>query len=151
MQIAFYKGSWALRDIVGDPCKFLGHVAVCIGTLSNYSHAELVIDGVCWSSSARDKGVRDTRINLNSGHWDVFDVVLGCDEAQALKWFQEHKGLKYDWLGIIRFVLPFVKQKDNQWFCSEAVAAALGEANPYKLSPKKLLKFVYVTLNLART
>lgn len=52
VQIAFYRGPprrWLHK---------LSHWLICLFTLSRYSHCELVIDGVCWSSSARDGGVR---------------------------------------------------------------------------------------------
>jgi hypothetical protein len=146
MQIAFYKGSWKIGDILSDPGKFIGHVGICIRTLSKYSHAELVIDGLCWSSSARDGGVREKEIQLEDGHWDVFPVLKEFDNReQALQWFREHNGLKYDFWGIAKFVVPFLRDSANRWFCSEAIAAALGVLKPYKLAPKHLLKFVQRT------
>jgi hypothetical protein len=139
MQIALYKKG---QNLFRDPGKFLAHVAICIRTLSKYSHCELVIDGVCWSSSARDGGVRAKEIDLTTGHWDVFYVADDLnDKAAALAWFLEHEGDRYDWLGIVRFVLPFVKQSPGKQFCSEAVDAALGGQNSYKVSPKDLLKY----------
>lgn len=139
MQIAFYKGGWSLFK---DPGKLIGHIAVCIRTLSIYSHAELVIDRVCYTSSVRDGGVRSKVIDVNDGHWDVREVHPYWDDKEmALKWFKEHDGLPYDWWGIVRFVLPFVKQKDGQWFCSEAVAAALGHDDPASFSPADLKLF----------
>jgi uncharacterized protein YycO len=150
MQIAFYKGEQTLsgmfQDLLKDPGIFVAHVAICIRTLSKYSHAELVIDGKCWSSSERDNGVRGKVINLDSGHWDVYPVAWQFDDPdKALTWFLDHDGAHYDWLGILRFVLPFVKQKDNEYFCSEAIAAALGVTDTYKLTPKDLLRFVVRT------
>lgn len=142
MQIAFYKGDWSLGSLLDDPSKYIAEAAICIGTLSKYSHAELVIDGVCWSSSVRDGGVRQKQIDLDSGHWDVYEVLDVFDEAQALEWFKAHEGNPYDWMGIVRFVLPFVKQRPDQFFCSEAVATALGYADASKMTPKDLLQFV---------
>lgn len=139
MQIAFYKGSWSLWK---DPGKLIGHLAVCIRTLSKYSHAELVIDRVCYTSSVRDGGVRAKVIDLTDGHWDVREVSEVWDNKEvALQWFKEHDGLPYDWWGIVRFVLPFVKQKDGEWFCSEAVAAALGHPHPEEFAPSDLKLF----------
>ncbi len=143
MQIAFYKGS---KSLWKDPGKLAAHLLICVRTLSKYSHAELVIDRVCFSSSARDKGIRGKVIDLHDGHWDVFDVRDDLDgpgaARAAFRWFADHAGTEYDWHGIYRFALPFVKQKANRWFCSEAVAAALGHPTPEKFSPADLLSLV---------
>ena len=81
-KIAFYKGPptplW----------RKVGHYAIRLWTWSRWSHAELVIDGVCWSASARDGGVRQKQIDLTSGRWDVFELDLSEEEvARALAWF----------------------------------------------------------------
>jgi hypothetical protein len=138
MKIAFYKGPVGFWD---DPVHWITHWAVCIKTLSKYSHVELEIKGICYSSSVRDHGVRGKVIDLNNGKWDIIDIG---DEGQdvASKFFKERIGEKYDWNGIIRFLLPFVKQKRNQYFCSEAVAAALGFKRPEDFSPGKLYEMI---------
>lgn len=59
MQLALYKAPGAWYDK-------LVRVA--------YSHCELVIDGVCYSSSPRDNGVRSKAIDLHSGSWDLIEV-----------------------------------------------------------------------------
>lgn len=105
--------------------------------LVRYSHCELVIDGFCYSSSERDGGVRRKAVDLNSGHWDVFDIT--GNEQKVLLWFQEHDGENYDWVGIVRFILPSLKPNPKHWFCSEACGEALGL--PYQLySPHDLLE-----------
>lgn len=135
MQLAFYKGPAAglVPSIV--------HWATCVFTLSRYSHVELVIDGVCYSSSARDGGVRAKRIDLASGHWDVVALPADFrDEAKALAWFRTRLGQHYDWAGVLRFVplLRWLPREPRQWFCSEAVAAALGFPNPDTWTPADL-------------
>lgn len=117
MQIAFYKGpaqDWRHK---------LAHWAVCLFTRSNYSHCELVIDGICWSASARDGGVRRKVIDLKSGRWDV--VPIHGDRVGALAWFTAHEGEAYDWAGVFRFALPWLPNSDTRWYCSEACAAAI--------------------------
>lgn len=134
MKVAFYKGP---VDLFDDPIHWITHWAVCIKTLSRYSHVELEIDGMCYSSSVRDHGVRGKVIDLNSGMWDVIEIG---DEGKdfAKEFFAKHLGQKYDWNGIVRFLIPFVKQKPNEYFCSEAVAAALGFKKAADFSPGKL-------------
>ena len=113
MKLALYKGKGTFFDAL-----------VRFVTCSEYSHCEVVLDGVCWSSSPRDGGVRRANINLQSGHWDVIDIQ--GDEALALAWFKSHDGAGYDWIGLIRTVIPFFPHSKTKWFCSEACGAALG-------------------------
>jgi hypothetical protein len=132
MKLALYKGpaqDWRHK---------LAHWAVCTFTGSIYSHCELVIHGVCWSSSARDGGVRGKVIDLASGRWDVVDVHPSVDEARALAWFQAHAGQAYDWAGVLRFALPVLPRRADQWFCSEACAAATGIPCADDLQPHDL-------------
>lgn len=135
LELALYKGP--PEDIL----HVVGHNATKVWTWSKYSHAELVIDGVCWSSSSRDGGVRKKNINLNSGKWDVFrltdDLVV---KNKALMWFKLHEGDSYDYRNILRFILPIVGHDKRKWVCYEACGAALGIDNPHKLDADKLLE-----------
>lgn len=145
MYLALYRGP---SDSFS---KQVFHEAVCLRTRSEYSHVELVFDidffgvGTCWSSSARDGGVRRKQIDLTSGHWDVFDVSQIFDsheEAYALAWFETRVGAKYDYFGLLFFVL-FVRTEDSRaYFCSEAVAAALQLREPWKVHPEGLHDFI---------
>jgi hypothetical protein len=133
MQLALYKGpadGWLHK---------LGHWIVCTFTSSKYSHVELVIDGVCYSSTMRDTppGVRSKVIDLTSGRWDLY--AIEGDEQQAIGWFKAHAGQAYDFAGVLRFGLPFLPQRADEWFCSESVAAALGVASPEGYTPQSLL------------
>lgn len=145
MYLAFYKGpATGFKNV-------LFHEAVCWKTDSEYSHVELVFDidlfgvGTCWSSSARDGGVRRKQIDLTSGHWDVFDVSQIFDsheEAYALAWFETRVGAKYDYFGLLFFVVHLRTEDRRAYFCSEAVAAALQLRDPWKYPPGKLYDFV---------
>lgn len=139
MKLAMYKG---------PPTEFwhkVGHEATCLWTFSEYSHCELVFGGgsgdgkhLCASSSARDGGVRFKYINLASGHWDVYPIK--GDEAAAYDWFVAHQGAPYDHFGLGWFVLPIDQFNDpRRFFCSEAIAAALGLPKPHKFHPQRVL------------
>jgi hypothetical protein len=93
-----------------------------------YSHAELVIDGVCYSSSVRDGGVRSKVIDLNSGKWDLVDLHI--DPSYALSVFMSKQDNTYDWSGAIRWGLPFLKQNPMKYYCFEIIAEMLGLENP---------------------
>lgn len=129
MQLAFYKGP--AKDLAHK----IAHWAVCFWTRSPYSHCELVIDGVCYSSSTRDGGVRSKEIDLASGNWDL--VPVQGDLLMAMVHFRGTKGLPYDWAGVMRFVFPWLPNPARRWYCSEWCAAALGWEQ-IELSPQEL-------------
>lgn len=130
MQLAFYKGRHR-----GLPGWF--DAAVRWWTRGPYSHVELVLDdGTCWSSSARDGGVRTKAIDLGSGNWDLVPVVQ--DAAAARAWFAAHAGAGYDYLGLFGFVWRRSYGAGSRWFCSEAVAAALGYRDAWRFDPNTL-------------
>lgn len=134
LQLAFYKGPPA-----ADWTHALSHYAIRLWTWSCWSHAELVIDGLCYSSSVRDGGVRAKTIDLTSGRWDVVGVELDDDQVEAaLSWFLVNDGERYDWAGVWRFVIPLLPQAPRRWFCFEAVGAALGFAGAHKLTANDL-------------
>jgi hypothetical protein len=138
VQIALYKGPPTEAE------HWLSH-AITVAVLSlarlrwcPYSHAELVVDGVCHSSSVRDKGVRAKSIDLTSGRW-VLRECPGVDADAALARFFERKGLGYDWPGALRWGLPFLRQRPRADYCFEVVAHMLGLPNPEKWHPLDLL------------
>lgn len=136
MRLALYKGPPS-----NDLLHLAGHYLTRLWTWSKYSHAELVISGICYSSSSRDGGVRSKVIDLNSGKWDVFEITdAPAKVQQAVSWFTLHEKDKYDWLNILRFVIPFIKQDRNKWVCYESIGAALGIKEPHKLDADKLLE-----------
>jgi hypothetical protein len=136
------------------------HVLVCVGTLSRFSHTELVFgepdengESLCATSSGRDGGVRFKRIKLDPARWTV-DPLSGLHanaEAQALLWFHKHEGEPYDHQGLAAVwlftVAPFMRavwrliQARRRWFCSESAAAALGLWRPWTRSPGALRRW----------
>lgn len=125
MQIAFYKGR-----------KRLFNRLTAWWTNGPYSHCELVVDGLCWSSSFMDGGVRGKRIELNPDHWDLIEV--DADVAAAIAWFEARIGDDYDTLGLFGFLWRPWRDDTNRWFCSEALAAALGFSDPWRFCPNTL-------------
>ena len=128
----------------GPPSDFMhkiGHFVTCFVTASKYSHCELVFsDGMCGSSSARDGGVRLKHIDLESGHWDVFPIKYALDESYARAWFESNTSKKYDWFGLLWFILPIKAFNDpKRYFCSEAIGLSLSLRKPHKLHPQKCL------------
>lgn len=131
--IAFYKGP-------PNPLwRKVGHYAIRLWTWSKWSHAELVIDGWCYSSSVMDGGVRSKQIDLDSGHWDVVPIELDDMQiAKALLWFASHDGNSYDFQNIARWVFPFIPQHPLQSVCFEAIGQALDMAGAHRLDADDL-------------
>ena len=102
-----------------------------------YSHAEMVFsDGMSASASFVDGGVRFKKIDYNPAHWDFVDAP--GDEGAAMAWFIEHNGASYDLIGNLSFLCPLIPHSVRKWFCSEAIAAALGIPEPHRLGPNGL-------------
>ena len=114
-----------------------------------YSHAELVFGcGMSASASFIDGGVRLKRIDFDPAHWDFVDVP--GDESAALAWFIEHEGASYDLIGNLSFLCPLVPHSKRKWFCSEAIAAALGIPEPWRLGPNGLAQVLRWSHNQGR-
>ena len=99
-----------------------------------FSHVELIFsDGMSASSSYLDGGVRFKRIEFDLSRWVFVEVV--ADEAKARAWFDAHAGEAYDLAGTARFVFGFIPQNPRKWFCSEAVAEAIGLHESWRYGP----------------
>jgi hypothetical protein len=128
LQAAFYKGTHT-----GLPGVY--NRLVRWWTRSQYSHVELVFaSGHAASSSYMDGGVRFKVIDFDPDLWDFVDLPAEL-ERSAWAWFAAHEGQGYDLLGNLHFVLSAVGDDKRKWFCSEAVAAALGMPAPERFDP----------------
>lgn len=108
---------------------------------TDVSHCEVAtawrgLDHRCLSASMLDKGVRAKDLALGDAKWRVYEVPHDPLEAEA--WFAEHEGDRYDVLGLLGFVIRPIKGWLRAFFCSEACAAMLGLAEPWRYSPRLL-------------
>lgn len=133
MKIAFYKGT--LRGRYG----WFSRLARWADQ-GRYSHCEVVFsDGLCASASWYDGGVRFKKIAFNSINWDIVELNFTPEaEAKVRAWFQRHEGRPYDLRGSLGVVCRPFGQGRRGWFCSEAVAAAIGFKEPWRFSPNTL-------------
>ena len=127
VQLAMYKAK-------GD--FFNGLIRWWTGSL--YSHCELVIHGVCFSSSVRDGGVRGKCMALPAGSWDVIPIPW-ADADSVTQWFADHERDRYGWLDLLTGQLLGMQRDHRGVFCSEACAKALGLRNSTRMSPQALL------------
>jgi hypothetical protein len=130
---------------------------------SNVCHVELVFsDGVSFSSTMSDggfDGVRCTVIDYAADpqRWILVDLpeITESQERLVRRRAERICGAAYDKRGVKSFVLRWVKQAVDAWFCSEAVVyalqaiwyfggrlEALNEAKPDKVQPADLLRIV---------
>lgn len=99
-----------------------------------YSHTELIFsDGVSGSSRSPDGGVFLKEVEYNKEDWDFLQI--DGDEQAARQWFIDHEGEDFDFLGLLGFVWTRGLNRRRRWFCSEAVAAALGFQEPHRFDP----------------
>ena len=140
--LAFYKG-WDKA-----PLALLQDFAIRAATRGKYSHVEMIMGPAeldqthkCYSSSARDGGVRSKDIFLNGDHWDL--VEIDQDPEHALELFEACMGMKYDYLGIVLSqIISIGRHAQKRWFCSEICMAALNFRSSQKISPQLLFDIV---------
>jgi hypothetical protein len=133
MQVALYKGKG----------QRLFDRLICWWTRSTYSHCEAVFDYnaetgqyFCASASVLDGGVRFRWMPLDPTKWDL--VELTADKHAAFEWYANHVGRKYDYQGIVGCVIRAIPANPARWFCSSALAAALGWPEPWRCLPANI-------------
>lgn len=130
MQIAFYKGKGGFFNKL-----------IRWWTKHEYTHTELIIDGIWYTSSHTDGGVVERQRSGLSGNWDIYEVT--GDKKFALHVYDEVKGAKYDWLGIILSqVFPLKIHNKQRWFCSELNGKMLDVKDPHQHSPAEIFKLL---------
>lgn len=131
MYVLFYKAKGQLLDRI-----------IRLVTKSKYSHVEIFSNGYIYSSSPRDGGVRRKAFNLalNTSKWDYLPIDLKVERLE--NFYTKTVNKKYDWLGVLRFILPFFKQNKNRYFCSEWVGECLRYSQPELLTPQDLYNLI---------
>lgn len=111
-------------------------------SFSKYSHCELLFsDGLCASASIRDNSVRFKRINLNSGHWDIFDFKNITKTESEIRYVVELlKDEKYDYLGAVASALYLDFGNENKKYCSEI--CGYPAVAPGNLTPGALYRYL---------
>lgn len=127
VKLALYKGRGGI-----------GNAIVRWWTGSIYSHCELVVDGLCYSSSVMDKGVRRKQIDLADGKWDLLDLPW-ADRDAIVEHFQDTDHHTYGWFGLITAQL-FNRNRGvaGTQFCSQWCANALDIPSAVSHSPVTL-------------
>lgn len=174
MKLAFYKYEYG--TLIDKLIAAFSH--------SQFSHVELVLDynpegeSLCFSSSNRDRGVRQKMIDVNTGSWYLVDLysILTMDKIVTLKKVCEsYANHGYDWPGVISF--PFGSLLSLPWLyqCAEVIMEVfyisdivrdteigfkltdkgsesidIVNPKPSKCSPGRLLECVLLEMDLQR-
>ena len=134
--LAFYKGDgnifdWGVRKV----------------TSSLYSHSELMIDGISYSSRIEDSGVKYKYRRYLPEAWDFIEIDTSKIDLDLMnKVHNDATGYGYDYIGVLRFILPFLPQSSTRYFCSELNAEALGIKNAWEYSPETLYQYAMKNL-----
>jgi hypothetical protein len=129
MQVLFYIGKGKLFDRL-----------IRWWTNSRYSHCEIVINGMAFSADAWTNQVRAVSASsFNPQNWEW--VTVDGDKEASLTFVTGQLGKRYDWLGILGFLLPGRINDPKRWYCSEICAAALG-IGKRPISPQQLYEIL---------
>ena len=120
-----------------------------------YSHVEYVYEEngkyIECSASPKDGIVRCKPHKYDPIVWDYVELYISDRNYDIAKQFYESiSGKKYDWAGILGFIIPVFRDRDDMWFCSETVTnvmkifgyKAFWTIDPSETSPNKLYKLL---------
>ena len=140
--LAFYKGIYSTS---------LVNILISIFTLSKYSHVELIINEISYSSRPESNGFSGKKIDYNKDiHlWDFIELEVSViDILSILKLVKNTNGRTYDWLGIFFWhLIPIGIEDPKRWYCSEWIAKAFDVmgirlSRSIQVTPGKLYKLV---------
>lgn len=120
----------------------IGNALIRWWTKSPYSHCEIVADGVCYSSSLMDNGVRAKVIDLDDGNWELIEIEW-ASAKEVHDYYSQTCSRPYGWLDLVmRQILRLPILDDAGEFCSEWCANALGLPDARDHSPASLARLV---------
>jgi len=94
----------------------------------------------CWSASAMDDGVRCKVMRLNPAHWELYRLPFKAEPVR--EWFIAHEDCDYDLFGLLGFVWRPWRGSRRKFWCSEACAASIGMAEPWRFDVATWREFV---------
>lgn len=148
--VAFYKGRKTGRRPSDLAARFADWVIREI-TRSPYSHCEIAVKEheqsyvyTCYSSSARDGGVRRKVMPLPPEKWDLVEVEV--DDGRLRRAFELTKFHGYDWSGIF----PFLPNLEVRWFCSEWCGMVLDAGRAAERAPAALAEYLHCLKNTSK-
>jgi hypothetical protein len=158
VRVAFLRcGSGIRNPVAGLINAFTG--------FGGFNHTEIVFsDRVSFSSLGTESstytdgrfkkdGTRFRSFPYDPACWAFHDFWLPPEEEWVMRrWCESELDCRYDYYGCMRYVVPFLKQHPDDWFCSEVCAAALQQVHyspvmgidAWRVSPNYLAKLLSV-------
>lgn len=123
----------------------IGSLLIRGGTWSVWSHCGIFTHEDTVIDSTMEHGVSERPVLEWTKDISAYDVIdVDCPNPQdAIKWARTQIGKAYDWTAIIGFGFHREWNKDDKWFCSEFVEAALTQGgrkrwrNPRRITPQQ--------------
>lgn len=108
----------------------IGSWLIRVFTWSQFSHVEIVTDDATLIGANIPEGVEEIdiqhRLNLCSEAWMV---DIPCEQADVVvAWARAQVGKKYDYVGLMNFLIHTDVSDNDKWFCSELVSGAFEAA-----------------------
>jgi hypothetical protein len=163
MKIAFYKGkNTGIKGIFSKIIRYwdrthYSHVEVLFEPDDNLiPYTSLVSDIKQFQSTSMFLcasaypffGVGFNLKQFSVSEWDIVDYrktaqisaegVEHITPQDVFNWFYKHSKSGYDYWGLFGFIVRRIGGNKKRWFCSEAVAAALGFPEPHRFTPSIL-------------
>lgn len=145
--VAFYKYKRPMKSLQDVSYRFFDDV-IRLFTNGKYSHCEIVVQEendtyyTCYSSSAREGGVRKTYMKLPPERWDLIEIDQSKVKVSDIKnIFKQTEGSRYDYFGACGVILGSGNAK-SRYFCSEWCAEALKLKRPHTFSPVSLYRYL---------
>jgi hypothetical protein len=126
MKMAFFKTE-NIRDVL-----------IACFTFGPYSHSEFLFsNGECFSATpVGNAGVRlapAASVLTDLSKWDFLELPINAEQESNLRtWCNGEVGCPYDWNDVFRFILKFLPEDPNAWFCSEICLAGLQQVGMFK-------------------
>ena len=124
---------------------------------SEYSHVEIIVQQYddrifnSVSASSRDGKVRRKTIHYNNKQWTIITLNINTTEEKILAFYERHKDIQFDYVGVLTSKLPFSPHHTKKWFHSEFVAHFLGLSKPHLYGISRLyeesMKLKYETID----
>lgn len=121
----------------------IGNWAIRKWTKRKESHCEIIVNGMSYSSSLMDGGVRKKRILYSSDNWYFIEIPWASTES-IISYYQQTAGNSYGFVSLLSSQV-FNRNTDDSDsdFCSEWCARALGLPSPNSYSPGTLADMVH--------
>ena len=110
--------------------------------VSQFSHGGMVIDGGMYHMTASRNMHIIPEGQWEPDKWHLFELGTARD-AEAKRLFEQYKAAKYDWVSLLAFVGPRVRDA-SRIYCFEWCWLAMAGENPsVRIMPEKLIELAW--------